>query len=573
MYRISAALLVLGIISASCGETRPPEAARAPLAATYVQQIKPLLNRRCAPCHRGAQPAGGYDLSSYPGLLGPGTDLTRNAIPGDAASRLLSKLDATREPKHWAHLLPATAELNDGETPQQRRAADLELLRTWVVTAKLAYFDVTVHPPTWVYPGDRNSKSFHGGVLRAGGWNLEACKGCHGSDLQGGTAKRSCTSCHHQGPMGCTTCHGSSSRDGLAASAPPGDLSWNLSPTARGVGAHQLHLRARSWWATIGCDDCHVVPSTAGARGHLTDGTTSTSDLRAELSFGSRARQRGVTPSHDSKTGVCSVYCHGASFTGQGTDPGWTSARTTPAACNSCHKVPALFGGLDCANCHPQSVTRCTPGTKDCLSPGKGVGTKFIRASLHGDGLYPLGLAGQEHTCYGCHGTKSSAGAPAPDLRGNSSISAVTVGLHQAHLTTGTYRQALPCGTCHVVPKTLKDKGHFDDDVPAEVVFSTLASGKLRGAGIDLKPTWDRSSATCSKTYCHALDGAKVSSWKWTSKLAAGLACDSCHGLPPKQTISGKAHPAGSDCKVCHSSAYTSKGTLDPARHINGKVD
>ena len=558
------------LVCVGCGETRPPTAAREPLAATYLEQVKPLLDSRCTSCHGGAQPAGGYDLSSYAGLLGPGSDLSRNAIPGDAFCRLLTKLDPNQEPKHWAHLLPKAVDLREGETAQKRRVSDLKLLQTWVVKTRLAYFDVTVHPPTWVYPGDRKSERFHGGLLRKNGWKLETCTGCHGDDLDGGTSGKSCKTCHQKSPTGCTVCHGSSSRTGAAASAPPSDLSWKLATTSMGVGAHTKHLTSRTWWAAMDCDDCHRTPQRWDDPGHLQDQGGGT-DFTAEVTFGARARQQGVTPSYDAKTGTCDTYCHGASFSGQGQKTVWTS--TSGGACGSCHKVPALFGGLDCANCHPQSVKRCTPGAKDCLAMSKTIGIQFLEAGLHGDGKYPLGLKGQESTCYGCHGTKATAGAPGPDLKGNTDISEVTVGLHKAHVIDGPYRDAVPCSTCHTMPKKITDKGHFDDDVPAEVAFDDLASGKLRGSGIDLKPAWDRKTASCGKVHCHSLDGGKVSAWTWTKKLPTSLTCDSCHGLPPKKTLSGQTHSSSTDCKTCHSAAYTSKGMLDPAKHINGKVD
>ena len=564
---LSAAACAAFIVLAGCGETRPPTSSRKPLAVTYTAQIKPLLQLRCVSCHGGAKPAGSYDLSTYPGVLGPGTDLTRNAIAGDRYSRLLTKLDANTDPKHWAHLLPKASELGADETAEQRRTRDKALLEAWVITVKLAYFDILVHPPTWVYPGDRNSVDFHGGYLRKKGWKTQSCESCHGSDLKGGTSGKPCSTCHSKGPTGCTTCHGS---DTVANNAPPKDLSWKLKPTDKGVGAHQKHLATRTWWAAMDCDDCHITPRRWDDQGHLQDQGGGT-DFVAEVTFGSGAKLDGVTPTYDLKTGTCDTYCHGASFTGQGQKTVWTS--TTGGACGSCHKVPAFFGGLDCVNCHPQSVKRCTPGAKDCLTMSKTIGIQFLDPELHGDGKYPLGLKGQEHTCYGCHGTKETAGAPGPDLQGNTDISKVTVGLHKIHLTAGSYGDAVKCSTCHTVPAKIKDKGHFDDDVPAEVIFDDLSSGKLRGAGVDLKPTWDRKTATCGKVHCHSLDGAKVSAWTWTKKLSTSLACDSCHGLPPAKTATGKVHSTSKNCDVCHADAYTSKGTLDPSKHMNGKVE
>ena len=201
------------------------------------------------------------------------------------------------------------------------------------------------------------------------------------------------------------------------------------------------------------------------------------------------------------------------------------------------------------------------------------MGVKFIDPALHMDGKYPLGKKGAEGTCYGCHGTKASAGAPAPDLSGSSDTKRASVGLHAVHLAKGTYRDALPCTTCHTVPAKEKDKGHYDSALPAEVIFDKLASGIL-GGGSGTSPKYDSAKATCDNVHCHALDSGKVGkSWKWTEKLSGGLACDSCHGNPPAMTSGGSAHSSGTGCIYCHASAYQAGGSLDLTKHLNGKVD
>jgi predicted CxxxxCH...CXXCH cytochrome family protein len=570
-------LLLLG----GCGEVRRPPTTRSSGSATYRDQIKPLLEARCVRCHGGADGRRDalYDLSSYVGVMGPGTDETRNAIAGDESSLLLKKLDAA-DPLHWGYLLPQQSELRAGESAETRRAADLAVLRRWVLVDKLAYFDVLVHPPTWLYPGtiftgagglpvvQRDQPEFHGGYLRRNGWSYDACTGCHGNDLRGGTSGRSCFTCHRDGVDSCTTCHGSLGRAGSGASAPPADLSWNLGRASRGVGAHQVHLAKRGWWAEISCDDCHRVPTAVRDAEHLTS-----SDGRAELKFGARAALLEVQPAYNASTGSCTVYCHGAAFLGigQGKVPSWT--KTGEAACGTCHKVPAVAGGPDCSTCHQQSVTPCVPSASSpaCLPTGNGIGVAFTTPGLHGDGRYPLGRAGSEGTCHACHGTQASFGAPGPDLHGNTAISEVTVGLHAVHLADSVYRKALSCDSCHLVPAAIGDKGHFDSDLPAEVTFGALARGTTRNGAVDYKPTWDRTSGQCGNVYCHSLSGASVKQWKWTAPSTLG--CGSCHGQPPSLTSSGAQHPPVADCKSCHSSAYDGSGKLDATKHINGRVD
>ena len=121
------------------------------------------------------------------------------------------------------------------------------------------------------------------------------------------------------------------------------------------------------------------------------------------------------------------------------------------------------------------------------------------------------------------------------------------------------------------MPTNVTDRGHIDDDRPAEVTFDAFASGGYYNPQLSLNPTWDRATATCSNAYCHSLDGGSVTEWKWTETKQ--LDCGSCHGAPPSMTLGGQPHPQNTACPLCHSSAYRSDGSLDPARHINGKID
>lgn len=541
--------------SAGCGNARESSAPEVgwPLV-TYRQDIAPLLAEKCVSCHGETKREGGYDLRSWSGVLGPGSDaVIRNAIPGDAQSLLLTTLDDTTH----SSLLDAS----------QR-----ELLRAWVVDERLAYLAAGngYHPRGWLYPGDREATSFHGGALRAVSWDLSGCQTCHGAALDGGPSKVSCKSCHADGPTGCTSCHGSA-----GSSAPAPSLSWGLDPAKdRGVGVHRAHL-STTLFVPLDCADCHVVPATWDAPGHLFDDEAAkTSDRRAEVVFGPRAKQKGFAASYDAEQGTCKVYCHspGTQNPGNNGEPSWTAPGT--AGCGSCHGVPHTggLGGSDCTTCHKAGLARCTPGAPPkagegpCLPTAGGLGVRFADIGAHGDGEADAGGGG---SCWSCHGTEKSGGAPGPDLAGKTAISEVTVGLHELHLAASVIAGAVACEDCHKVPKTVDEAGHLDDGAPAEVVFSDLARGVTRG--VDTKPTWDRASATCTNVYCHSLDGALVKTWRWTAKLPA-IACDSCHGLPPAKLASGGSHPPGANCTGCHASAFNN-GLLDTTKHINGKVD
>src|ERR1044071_10116569 len=64
---------------------------------------------------------------------------------------------------------------------------------------------VTVHPAGIL---DARSPEFHGKELQRLDWDFAICAGCHGNDFTGGAARKSCLSCHAEGPTACTACHG-----------------------------------------------------------------------------------------------------------------------------------------------------------------------------------------------------------------------------------------------------------------------------------------------------------------------------------------------------------------------------
>jgi predicted CxxxxCH...CXXCH cytochrome family protein len=573
------AALFLTLLAAGCGKARSPNAQGGQVQVTYKSQVKALLEKRCMACHgAGGAPSGGYDLQSYLGVLGVGSDDVPNAIAGQESSTFLTKLDATADAKHWGYLLPQASELAPGEDADKRRQADRELLRRWVVDDRLAYFDVSVHPPGWLYTLSRDSESFHGGYLRGKSWDMTECQTCHRADRKPGDGfGPSCETCHKDGPQGCTTCHGDSSRSGLIAAAPPVDLRQSVSRGSRGVGAHQAHLNGNAWWAGAACTDCHTVPTSLWDPGHVGDKET-----RATVIFGGVAAKGAVSAGYDRNSLTCSgIYCHGAtlkdSTAARTADPRWTD--TTSPGCRSCHGIPGKgLGGPECYLCHQQSVASCDPSLPDCLPTGKrsldgkDVGIRFLSRAMHLDGKVPIGKDGNPARCDGCHGSGTS-GAPPPGVHGEVLISAPAVGLHQIHLTGGGLGKAVACNECHLVPQQVADKGHIDHDLPARVTFGTQARGQAYASTVDTKPSYDQGSHSCQNTFCHGLSGAQNTSWTWNAPAAVD--CTSCHGAPPTTLLRGGNHPdtAGAACKTCHASAYDSAGKLDPAKHVNGRVD
>jgi predicted CxxxxCH...CXXCH cytochrome family protein len=225
-----------------------------------------------------------------------------------------------------------------------------------------------VHPSGWTETGNAN---FHGMAIRANNWDMRDCRTCHGLIYDGGTSGISCRTCHNKpaGPENCSTCHGT------VNPAPPRDLAGNMLPTARGVGAHQIHVLGGALSTNISCLECHKVPGGTYDAGHVD------TPAPAEVMFTGRLANEpslGVTPNPawNPQSLACSgTYCHGA-FKNGNPDfaPVWTNATGTQAACGTCHGDPTrptlaeralpkttAQGGthpnnLNCGGCHAQVV-------------------------------------------------------------------------------------------------------------------------------------------------------------------------------------------------------------------------
>jgi predicted CxxxxCH...CXXCH cytochrome family protein len=346
-----------------------------------------------------------------------------------------------------------------------------------------------VHPSGFV---DEASDNFHGKQLARLGYDLALCASCHGDDFAGGTAKVSCRKCHQDGPDACKTCHG----DG---------------PT---TGLHTRHRAAGQ-----ACSECHVVPATWDAAGHVRGDA-----LPAEVTFGALANAT-LNPAdrHGPATyanGTCSnVYCHGGVLhAGGGTasEPRWDATPT--GGCTSCHGAPPpSHAQNECASCH--------------------------KSAPHLDGVLEVG-----GDCNGCHRSTPVFA----NLAGSTLTTDPVVGAHQAHLTgAARLRAPLACSECHRVPAQVTDAGHIDSALPAEVAT---------GVG------WNRATASCVNA-CHG-DATPI----WTANDQAY--CGSCHGIPPA------SHPSTltlQDCATCHPSVDAFGNPLfdlaGTSRHLDGVID
>ena len=242
--------------------------------------------------------------------------------------------------------------------------------------------DTYCHNPD---PDDLNPSRLLAPVWTTVGGSQEQCGSCHGYppwSPSHPTRSTRCSSCHStvvasddvtildkakhingsvdvddENTFPCNSCHGNATND-----APPNDLSGNSNTTAIGVGAHQAHLVDGALRVAVPCGECHVVPASVDAAGHIDVARP------ADVAFGPLAGKFRPTipPAWNRVTGKCTnTYCHFPPFTGTpgyASAPVWTQVDGTQVQCNSCHMLPPqtnehsfhfeTWQNEACTNCH-----------------------------------------------------------------------------------------------------------------------------------------------------------------------------------------------------------------------------
>ena len=307
-----------------------------------------ILASDCAGCHSASAAAGGLDLETDPHAAIVDVPSATNGellvAPGDPdGSLLLRKMEDTQRAGEGG-VMPPGAALD---------AATVALVRQWIADGADDVCDQTItaegyHPPGWAEP------DVHGIAMK---FQTETdCRACHGTELEGGTGP-SCTSCHGEDwEITCTFCHG-----GVDSStgAPPEGIDDTTGPQVDTFIPHTTHLSAGDH-ATIACDTCHTVPTTALFAGHVFDDDT---PGIAEVTFSNLATNGAYA------SGSCEVYCHG-----NGRAPAGDITHTDgPRNCSSCHGGPGNAGswstmsgehrkhlgeGLACTECHASTTDR-----------------------------------------------------------------------------------------------------------------------------------------------------------------------------------------------------------------------
>jgi predicted CxxxxCH...CXXCH cytochrome family protein len=206
--------------------------------------------------------------------------------------------------------------------------------------------------------------------------------------------------------------------------------------------------------------------------------------------------------------------------------------------CSVCHGYPP-------PSPHPQSATSCSGCHSATVRPD---GSVDVAGGRHIDGQIDFAVdAGSG--CAGCHDFPPAAGAHAAHfgLAGAeaSGVYGDTWTLQDRY--PGTPAPLAPpgyafgCGNCH--PLDLSK--HMDGALQVELHDDAAPSDSLKARA---QPTagYDPSTGTCSGTYCHSTGEEmpiSVTSPDWFG--ATQLACDGCHGNPPRYE-SGAAGMANS---------------------------
>lgn len=201
-----------------------------------------------------------------------------------------------------------------------------------------------------------------------------------------------------------------------------------------------------------------------------------------------------------------------------------------------------------------------------------------------GSSCYTCHTSGPEN-CRVCHGNSSHSYPPA-GIFGQTAITFVGVGVHEAHLGDSTLRNSakVACVACHRKFNGFSDTIHINPknvNNIAEVVFDSLS--KVVTGGITPNPTWTRTTATCAGSYCHGnfKNGnfrliTNFSNPVWTNSASAE--CGSCHGnVTSGNPLPGGTHLQGytiNQCWWCHNRVMNSAGQIyNKYLHINGVID
>jgi predicted CxxxxCH...CXXCH cytochrome family protein len=353
--------------------------------------------------------------------------------------------------------------------------------------------------------------------------------------------------------------------------------------TCEDSGVHQTHIEK---FACATCHPCgkfgfdqpYTFPSgqTSTAGGTITRGDPTTCTVACHFPKG--APQHSI--SWSSPVPLACTSCHDVStFPAEHPTVAADAPRTL---CEGCHDMAAHMDGQvvlirhgsewmqkDKPGFHAYSANQGLAPCQDCHGRELMGGAANVSCdSCHDGTLAPLW-----GTCTTCHGDpQNRTGAPPRATWGNNEVADTTnvrIGAHTVHMTGSAIAPPFDCGVCHVKPSSAFSDGHIDAATVADVFFAGTAT-----IGVPVPPAWNRSTATCSNTYCHGatMTGGTLTSPVWTTVDGSQAACGTCHGLPP-----GPPHPGVSSdlagCSMCHEVTIRNGTIIPPSeggKHMDG---
>ena len=358
----------------------------------------------------------------------------------------------------------------------------------------------------------------------------------------------------------CEKCHGS------AATAAAGSFKDTAGSTGSVyVGTHVSHLKGtHNYSLPITCDQCHTVPASVTAFGHmsslpatLTWGVLAKSSSKVRTTAGSTSGvSTSMAPSYSSSGRQCSnTYCHagvqnfnGTTYSPQGTGPAplWGD--------------PAYLGGSGCDKCHgypPGGVHTASTSCNACHNHVAASNNSFADKTKHINGTVET----TADDCIICHSTCASGDASCIDMK--------LVGAHNSHtgadlfltgkkLSAGDYTdqswiysiqyvKGVPkygCGFCHPMDAGTHKNSLIELDMDPSHSLAGTVKTKNKAGG-----PWYNSttgvSVVCSNIYCHSNGYITSTSYRYkttpdwyaTAPWASVDKCSQCHGNSPAFAI------------------------------------
>ena len=206
--------------------------------------------------------------------------------------------------------------------------------------------------------GRPTATNFHKFFIPTINYDLNRCKGCHGTDYAGSTLSGnvSCnnTGCHiaiDGGPQACYTCHGDFADRKIYPQAPV---------------SHITHIEGTTLSPImLNCQSCHTVNGFSDPN-HIGGSNPNGAEVTL-LDATAAIKTKGTvgTPQYDYATGSCqNVYCHGNFTNGNNAQPVWKG--TDQSKCGTCHGDPVTGNPLPKApHLQIQTCSVCHAGVVD----------------------------------------------------------------------------------------------------------------------------------------------------------------------------------------------------------------